>query len=214
MASNVVDVESEGLTTPPDHAQYSPSVSHDEEDRPNDTEITVGGEEREGIGDREGGEEEEKEDEEWEEFTEEGEVDNEHEWKERGDNKPETGSWSQSSTGTDILRNKENGAKGLLLSQNTKLGNNGGKKMAKNETNESSQNEGWDKQKLSEDDQLRLQEQASWSKEPDFFADMMPVVTKTSDPLESGPEMGENIGKSSLQYQPLEIEEVGALFRI
>ena len=39
MASSTVDVETNGgvesdeLTTPPGHAQYSPSVSHDEEER-------------------------------------------------------------------------------------------------------------------------------------------------------------------------------------
>ena len=81
--------------------------------------------------------------------------------------------------------------------------------LRKERAGEGSQREEDDKtrRRLSEEDRLRLEEQASWSKEPDFFADMAPALPKATGPvLEPGQGLS---SRASLQYQPWEAEEVG-----
>lgn len=62
---------------------------------------------------------------------------------------------------------------------------------------------------LSEADRVRLEEQAAWSREPDFFADMTPSVAKKSLPTSATKfSMETERTKSSLQYQSTGTEEV------
>lgn len=78
-----------------------------------------------------------------------------------------------------------------------------------------------DRGRLSEEDARRLEEQASWSMEPDFFADMAPIIaapttktgpasTQRSGGVEaSSPGAESGAGSSTaLQYQPPEQENV------
>ena len=66
---------------------------------------------------------------------------------------------------------------------------------------------GWAQSTLSESDCRRLEEQAAWSTEPNFFADMAPVVTKTSKLGVSNRRIT-STGKTKplLQYQPPDTE--------
>ena len=249
LASRVVEVEgaeSDELATPTGHAQYSPSVSHDEEDRVN-SENAVGGEEEE-----EEKEEEEEEgddvEEEWEDFTEEGgEV---GEWGDGGEwgGKREEESWNTTSEGswlgqgrkeeTEVALetreeetvqkkkerrrgSRENGGALRLgkkhVAQNKKEEEVGEKEKEvvgekkkemvgqKKEMVGGREKNSWSRSRLSEADRQRLEEQAAWNTEPDFFADMTPTVTKTTSSL--GVESPTPAGKSSsLQYQPTEQE--------
>ncbi|CAI8058055.1 Protein-associating with the carboxyl-terminal domain of ezrin [Geodia barretti] len=214
LASRVADVdgvESDELTAPTGHAQYSPSVSHDEEDRVNSE--TVGGEE----GEMEG---------EWDEFTEEGGGD--VEWGDEGGwggGKVETWTITADSSrlhreaederepsevsgevGEEPVQEKRRQSGGTAL----KLGR---KQTGKEEKREKGEGSSGSKVTLSEADRLRLEEQAAWSTEPDFFADMAPSVAKKTGVSASlgGVESPTLTTKqsSSLQYQPAEEEKEG-----
>lgn len=87
-----------------------------------------------------------------------------------------------------------------------KLDGSGGKARSKEGGHDrgvsgSEKTEGAKGARLSEGDRLRLEEQAAWSREPDFFADMTPVFAKSSASKKVSV-----ANKSSLQYQPTKME--------
>ena len=68
--------------------------------------------------------------------------------------------------------------------------------------------------RMSDKDVQRLEEQAAWSREPDFFADMMPTVAKSDPLLQTSSERPMTLqpkaagGLAALEYQPTGAEEV------
>ena len=86
----------------------------------------------------------------------------------------------------------------------------GRKQTGKEEKREKGEGSSGSKVTLSEADRLRLEEQAAWSTEPDFFADMAPSVAKKTGVSASlgGVESPTLTTKqsSSLHYQPAEEE--------
>ena len=187
--------ESDDLAMPTSHAQYSPSVSHDEEDRVNVEE----GEEGEGEGEDN-----------WEEFEE--EQWDEGDWgregggdvKEGDGDGVQVGSWNLSGSlnpGPDHRKEEK--------SHNT-VETRGALRLGSGSTTSKKQErEGEVPATLSEQDRQRLEEQAAWSMEPDFFADMTPSVAKTTSGSTLGVESREPPTKlSSLQYQLQPTEEV------
>lgn len=106
---------------------------------------------------------------------------------------------------------------GMKLSGSLKLGSGrprtkeGGKVNSSDKNKDREQSVGSSaRARLSEEDRLRLEEQASWSREPDFFADMTPAVGKKSLSLRSATKvsMETERTKPSLQYQSTGTEEV------
>ena len=244
---NVQEAESEDLTTPTTHAQYSPSVSHDEEDR---VATEIGGREEEGE-EEEGEEGEEEFDEDWEEFTSDRVADGECEGESvEGEGVEGTVSrevelgWGVGGT----LHSPSGVGKKVELPPNRsggslRLGGGGGREREERKKGErerengerereerkkgererqerkkeqSGKVESWERARLSEEDRVRLEEQAAWSREPDFFEDMTPSVVKTIPPTWSGLHdnsvvtrkvSGTKSSSSSLlQYQPTETE--------
>ena len=90
-----------------------------------------------------------------------------------------------------------------------------GKKQTGKKKKEEEGKKNKSKNTLSEADRVRLEEQATWSREPDFFADMGPSVAKTtgvSSPVLSGVESPTPTTKSSsLQYHHTAKEEVSIM---
>ena len=67
---------------------------------------------------------------------------------------------------------------------------------------------------LSTEDQERLEEKATWSIEPDFFADMAPAISKKNPPQPLSTKKQHSASKlSSLKYQPSG-KEVGTVLMI
>ena len=68
--------------------------------------------------------------------------------------------------------------------------------------------------RMSDKDVQRLEEQAAWSREPDFFADMMPTVAKSDPLLQTSSERPLTLqpkaagSLAALEYQPTGTEEV------
>ena len=85
---------------------------------------------------------------------------------------------------------------------------------AENGQRKEGEEHGWARSTLSEADRQRLEEQATWSTEPDLFADMAPAIAKSnpSSSLRLGIHGGTQVSmstektKSSLQYHPPENE--------
>ena len=192
--------ESDDLAMPTSHAQYSPSVSHDEEDRVNVEE----GEEIEGEGEGEG-------EDNWEEFEE--EQWDEGDWgregggdvKEGDGDGVQVGSWNLSgslNSGPDHRKEEEKSHNTVETRGALRLGSG-------SRTSKKQERGGEVPATLSEQDRQRLEEQAAWSMEPDFFADMTPSVAKTTSGSTLGVESREPPTKlSSLQYQLQPTEEV------
>ena len=180
--------ESDDLAMPTSHAQYSPSVSHDEEDRVNVEE----GEEGEGEGEDN-----------WEEFEE--EQWDEGDWgREGGGDVKEgdgvqVGSWNLSgslNSGPDHRKEEK--------SHNT-VETRGALRLGSGSRTSKKQERGGEvPATLSEQDRQRLEEQAAWSMEPDFFADMTPSVAKTTSGSTLGAESREPPTKLQYQLQPTE----------
>lgn len=103
---------------------------------------------------------------------------------------------------------------GMKLSGSLKLGSGRTKEGGKVNSSENEKSAGKEygstRTRLSEEDRLRLEEQATWSREPDFFADMTPTVGKKSLSLHNATKvsMETERTKSSLQYQSTGTEEV------
>lgn len=247
------EVESEDLATPPHHPQYSPSVSHDEEERgqrevgelyegPGGTSSygcvctvdQVEEEEEEGEGEGETSEEP------WEEFVED-EVKEYSEWGEswgggeredesrlhesEGARRTPAEGWSLAGSRAGAEEEEENKEKsapklpnrtgGMKLTPSLKLGSDRERTKEREAVSGPGKHEDEGRSdgtatraRLSEEDRLRLEEQAAWSKEPDFFADMVPTVAKKSPPLHNASKvsMETEKTKSAFQYQPPETE--------
>lgn len=237
-----------------DHPQYSPSVSHDEESSNNSSDLSavvnraepvkktlgvvglqsphalsVGGHNQE---------EEEEEEEEWEGLEEEWEG---LEEKEMGWGTSWGGSGRQAFTNdrpksSAVLPAKGKGG-GMKLKRSTdkeagsSVSSSGSTSTDKSPghtrgVKDSSLSKSGLKGRLSTEDIQRLEEQASWSKEPDFFADMEPSIMKHTgvdsqrSPVGSSAQRssaGNNSPRSpassnsqltSMKYQPTEQEEV------
>ena len=142
----------------------------------------------------------------------------------------ESGRWSLAGSGAwggdtgegpnneeKMAPNPPNRTGGMKLSGSLKLGSGRPRTKEGGKVNSSDKNEDREKSagssaraRLSEEDRLRLEEQASWSTEPDFFADMTPAVGKKSLSLRSATKvsMETERTKPSLQYQSTGTEEV------
>ena len=213
----VEGVESEELTTPPGHAQYSPSVSHDEEDRVNPEigeeppeEEEREEEEEEGEGDEEGegeeeGEGDEGEGEVWEEFSEDRGGDSEWRGGWGGEEEEERGGLFG---GVEKMEDMVQSPRSSRSSGSLRLGTSSGKrKEERREVKRTAEKDSgsWSRARFNEEDRLRLEEQASWTREPDFFADMTPAVAKTTPSLGLGAKTTPT-SSSALQYQPTKTE--------
>lgn len=256
---------------PPDHAQYSPSVSHDEEEEPEE-----GKEEGEDDGGSKG--EESLSDEPWDDLDDKSDAEGtmhrsesrhmedeaapeaagrshqsskkrdsigdgsdtgggkfgwDNTWEEEGGGGHREPASSRKA-GWSIAGAKSRSDSGSSVSSVTKatatstssggsLHSSPGLRPKKTTPNSRAGRKGpeIDRGRLSEEDTRRLEEQASWSMEPDFFADMAPVIAapaakttptapQRSDGVEvSSPGAESGVGSSTaLQYQPTEQENV------
>jgi len=224
-----------------DHPQYSPSVSHDEESSSNSTDLSALVNTAEPVkktlhvvGLQSPGhnqEEEEEEEEEWEGLEE-----KEVGWGTSWGGSGRHAFASDRPKSSAVLPAKGKGG-GMKLKRSTdkaagsSVSSSGSTSTDKSPghprgVKDSSLSKSGLKGRLSTDDIQRLEEQASWSKEPDFFADMEPSIMKHTgvdsqrSPVGSSAQRssaGNNSPRSpassnsqltSMKYQPTEQEEV------
>ena len=168
-------------------------------------------------------EEDEEEDEEEEESGAEKDSGSDRDWEGFGKGQWDGGGWAISGTSESnpLLREKEGEGKPPREMRGAmKLGGGRvGKRQEEGEGREAAgvrgrdrgRDSSWSKATLSEKDRQRLEEQAAWSMEPDFFADMAPSVAKTTSPtvakttspgIQSRESATTATKLSSLQYHP------------
>ena len=212
-----------------DHAQYSPSVSHDEESSSSNSadlnalvSKTESAKSSDVVGLRSpralsmgGRNQEEEEEEEWEGLDE----------KEMGWGSSWGGSGRQTGTSGRPKSSAVSPARGggMKLKRSTdkepgsSVSSSGSTSMDKSPSHAQVVGKTELKGRLSAEDIQRLEEQASWLKEPDFFADMEPSIMKhTSVESQRSPgssssqrsPAGSNSQQTSMKYQPTEQEEV------